>query len=187
MTKKSKEDAATSARRKAGARELGVLEGKLARKKKGERKTPQGQWATSESLRKTGGKLSKNEYNTMASNYNREMLKGKDDKDATPEFGRLASKTKGGTESLMPLLNKGGMIGRKKKTGDARKAPKVHPMLAAARKREPHPTGGHPLTPERPKLVYKKGIGVVEELPKKKAKGGYVKKYAKGGGVRKAR
>jgi hypothetical protein len=35
MTKKSKEDAATSARRKAGARELGVLEGKLARKKKG--------------------------------------------------------------------------------------------------------------------------------------------------------
>ena len=82
MTKKSKEDAATSARRKAGARELGVLEGKLARKKKGERKTPQGQWATSESLRKTGGKLSKNEYNTMASNYNRVMLKGKDDKDA---------------------------------------------------------------------------------------------------------
>ena len=35
MTKKSKEDAATSARRKAGARGLGVLEGKLARKKKG--------------------------------------------------------------------------------------------------------------------------------------------------------
>ena len=51
-------------------------------------------------------------------------------------------------------------IARKKKTGDARKAPKVHPMLAAARKRKPHPTGGHPLTPERPKLVYKKGKGI---------------------------
>jgi hypothetical protein len=54
----------------------------------------------------------------------------------------------------------GGMIGRKKKTGDARKAPKVHPMIAAARKRKPHPTGGHPITPERPKLKYKKGKGV---------------------------
>ena len=35
MTKKSKKDAATSARQKSGARGLGVLEGKLARKKKG--------------------------------------------------------------------------------------------------------------------------------------------------------
>ena len=116
----------------------------------------------------------------------------------TDESGKTAGRTR--KDYAQPTLKtppperksleykaEGGMIGRKKKTGDARKAPKVHPMLAAARKREPHPTGGHPLTPERPKLVYKKGIGVVEELPKKKAKGGYVKKYAKGGGVRKAR
>ena len=49
---------------------------------------------------------------------------------------------------------------QQKMSGDARKAPKVHPMLAAARKRKPDPTGGHPITPERPKLRYKKGKGV---------------------------
>ena len=97
-------------KKKTGGRAKSNLD---VKKKKGERKTPQGQWATSESLRETGGKLSKNEYNTMASNYNREMLKGKDDKGATPEFGQLASKTKGGTERLMPLLNKGGSVKRK--------------------------------------------------------------------------
>ena len=56
------------------------------------------------------------------------------------------------TDAGKAELAKGGMIGRKKKTGDARK---VHPMIAAARKRKPDRTGGHPMTPERPILRHK--------------------------------
>ena len=78
---------------------------KDVKKKKGERKTPQGQLPTSESLQKTEGEISKNEYNAIASRYNRAMLKGWSDKDDTPEFGRFASKTK-----RMPLRKKGGSV-----------------------------------------------------------------------------
>ena len=62
--------------------------------------------------KKKGGRaVSDAEGNAIASRYNRAMLKGKDDKGATPEFGRFASKTK-----RMPLRKKGGTVSAKKKT-----------------------------------------------------------------------
>ena len=49
---------------------------------------------------------------------------------------------------------------------DARKAPKVHPMIVSARKRKPKPYEGSHIDPKKPTLGYEKGKGVVKNKTK---------------------
>ncbi len=135
--------------------------------------------------KKKGGRaVSDAEGNAIASRYNRAMLKGKDDKGATPEFGRLASRPKGKTSKGKPKPARIMPVDGEKKKKDGRAVSDAEENAIASRYNRAMLKGWSDKddTPEFGRFASK-----TKRMPLRK-KGGSVKKYARGGGVlRKAR
>ena len=195
MTKKSKEEAATSARRKSGARGLGVLEEKLDREKKG--RVPGSDLGTKRGVRAAAHK----DIRTTTAEEKREaaILTGIAVGQTLggmwgPRHIALSKKASDKTDDLVAavvskakkVLGKTKQVAAKEGKESFQKRHNLPPMSDKAAKTIQGAAFGT-IAGVSGKRVYDAKKKKTTKKPPEMAKGGYVKKYAKGGGVRKAR